>query len=65
MGIVIMRGKGGSPSRYVSDRAQALEGKGYLVANIEMPWSGRRDYDVDVSAAESKGPVKLELSFER
>ena len=54
MGIVIMHGKGGSPTKYVSDLASSLEGKGYLVANLEMPWSGRRDYDVDVSHAEEE-----------
>ncbi len=51
IGIVIMHGKGGSPTRHVSDLASSLEGKGYLVANLEMPWSGRRNYDVNVSAA--------------
>lgn len=52
IGIVIMHGKGGSPTKQVSDLASALEAQGFLVANIEMPWSGRRDYDVNVSAAE-------------
>jgi pimeloyl-ACP methyl ester carboxylesterase len=70
IGIVIMHGKGGSPTRYVSDLASSLEKKEYLVANLEMPWSGRRNYDVSVSAAErevesalaglrSKGAQKL------
>lgn len=54
LGIVIMHGKGGSPTRYVSELASSLEGKGYLVANLEMPWSGRRNYDVGVSAAEKE-----------
>lgn len=52
MGIVIMHGKGGSPFRFVDGLAAALADKGYLVANLEMPWSGRRDYDVDSEAAE-------------
>lgn len=51
IGIVIMHGKGGSPQGYVSDLASSLERKGHLVANLEMPWSGRRDYDVNVGAA--------------
>ncbi len=59
IGIVIMHGKGGSPSRHVSDLASALERKGYLVANLEMPWSGKRDYDVSVSAAEEQVEVAL------
>ncbi len=50
-GIVIMHGKGGSPSRLVSDLASSLEEKGYLVANLEMPWSKKRNYDVNVSTA--------------
>lgn len=54
IGVVIMHGKGGSPARYVSDLASSLEDKGYLVANLEMPWSGRRDYDVNVEAAEKE-----------
>jgi esterase/lipase len=49
--MVIMHGKGGSPTRYVSDLALALEQNGYLVANLEMPWSERREYDVKVDAA--------------
>lgn len=53
-GIVIMHGKGGSPTKHVAELAAALEGDGFLVANLEMPWSGRRDYDVDVAAAENE-----------
>ncbi len=59
IGIVIMHGKGGSPSKHVSDLASTLERKGYLVANLEMPWSGNRDYDVSVSAAEEQVEVAL------
>lgn len=60
IGIVIMHGKGGSPSKHVADLASALEGKGYLVANIEMPWSGRRDYDTDVAGAEAEVAAALD-----
>lgn len=52
IGIVLMHGKGGSPTKQVSDLASSLEAQGFLVANLEMPWSGRRNYDVAVSAAE-------------
>ena len=52
IGIVIMHGKGGRPERFVSVLAEGLERKGWLVANIEMPWSGRREYDVDTAGAE-------------
>lgn len=52
IGIVLMHGKGGSPTKHVSDLASSLEGQGFLVANLEMPWSGKRDYDVNVGATE-------------
>jgi esterase/lipase len=51
IGMVIMHGKGGSPTKYVSGLAGSLARNGYLVANLEMPWSGRREYDVSVEAA--------------
>src|SRR5687768_8836842 len=54
IGIVIMHGKGGSPTKYVSDLASSLEEKGFLVANLEMLWSGKRDYDTDVGTAEKE-----------
>lgn len=47
-----MHGKGGRPTAFVANLAQTLEGKGYLVANLEMPWSGRRNYDVTVERGE-------------
>ncbi len=52
IGIVLMHGKGGSPQRYISDLADPLRAHGYLVENIEMPWSRKREYDADVGAAE-------------
>lgn len=51
VGVVVMHGKGGRPDRIVNQLAEGLERKGFMVANLEMPWSGRRDYDVDVDAA--------------
>jgi alpha-beta hydrolase superfamily lysophospholipase len=54
IGIVIMHGKGGSPERLVSPLAANLHQKGWHVANLEMPWSGRRNYDVDVQTAEAE-----------
>ena len=51
IGIVIMHGKGGSPAKFVDVLARGLEQKGLLVANIEMPWSKRRDYDVSPAQA--------------
>jgi len=59
IGIVIMHGKGGSPTKTVSELAGALEKKGYLVANLEMPWSGNREYDASVTAAEEQVEAAL------
>ncbi|HXG52893.1 MAG TPA: alpha/beta fold hydrolase [candidate division Zixibacteria bacterium] len=55
-----MHGKGGSPAKYVSSLAAALAQRGYLVANLEMPWSGRRGYDVNVAAAEAEVRAALD-----
>jgi pimeloyl-ACP methyl ester carboxylesterase len=60
IGIVVMHGKGGAPTRLVADLARSLEGKGYLVANMEMPWSGRRNYDVPVATGEEEVAAALE-----
>ena len=54
-----MHGKGGSPAGLVADLAQTLEGRGYLVANLEMPWSGRRSYDVPVARGEEEVEMAL------
>lgn len=59
IGFVLMHGKGGNPQRYISDLAGPLEQRGFLVANLEMPWSGRRDYDVTAQAAESEVEAAL------
>ncbi len=58
-GVVIMHGKGGSPDRLVGGLASGLAGKGILVANLEMPWSGKRHYDKDVAAAEQEVTAAL------
>jgi pimeloyl-ACP methyl ester carboxylesterase len=46
-----MHGKGGLPDGLVLELASDLARRGFSVANLEMPWSSRRDYDVDVAAA--------------
>ncbi|NNU42411.1 hypothetical protein [Ramlibacter montanisoli] len=58
--VVVMHGKGGSPARHVNGLASFLEQRGYLVANLEMPWSGRREYDVPVDAAEKEVDAALD-----
>src|SRR5688572_2170266 len=59
IGIVIMHGKGGSPTGLIAGLAKALEGKGYLVASLEMPWSGKRSYDVTTGKAEEEVAAAL------
>jgi pimeloyl-ACP methyl ester carboxylesterase len=49
VGVVVMHGKGGQPGKYVDQLASAFERAGFQVANLEMPWSGRRQYDVSMS----------------
>ena len=65
IGIVVMHGKGGTPTRFVAGLATGLESHGYLVANLEMPWSGRRQYDVGVSAAEGEVEAALKALREQ
>jgi esterase/lipase len=50
VGVVIMHGKWGAPQSMLP-LARDLESRSYLVSNGEMPWSGRRLYDVDYPAA--------------
>ena len=59
IGIVVMHGKGGSPQRLVIDLARGLEARGFLVANLEMPWSGKRDYDVTTAKGEEEVEAAL------
>lgn len=48
VGVVVMHGKGSNPSNEIRTLASRLGREGFQVANLEMPWSGRRDYDVDL-----------------
>src|SRR4029077_2785001 len=50
VGVVLMHGKWGSPQGMLP-LARDLESRGYIVSNAEMPWSGRRLYDVDYPIA--------------
>lgn len=60
VGVVVMHGKGGSPQKHVTGLVSALEAKGFRVANLDMPWSGRRNYDVDVQSAENEVEAAIE-----
>jgi pimeloyl-ACP methyl ester carboxylesterase len=51
LGVVLLHGKGGSPSGYVAELAAALQGKGYLVSTPTMPWSQERIYDATFEQA--------------
>jgi pimeloyl-ACP methyl ester carboxylesterase len=50
IGVVVMHGKSGAPTRLVGKLADALEKEGFQVANLEMPWSSARQYDVSLEA---------------
>lgn len=54
IGVVVMHGKGGLPTKHVADLASHLSREGFRVANLEMPWSGHRAYDVDAAAAQQE-----------
>jgi hypothetical protein len=58
VGIVVMHGKGGSPGRFVNVLAEALEKEGFLVANLEMPWSKKRHYDVELDVPSASSPAR-------
>lgn len=49
IGVIVMHGKWGNPGT-VASFARQMESAGYLTENLEMPWSGRRSYDVGVDA---------------
>jgi pimeloyl-ACP methyl ester carboxylesterase len=51
LGVVLLHGKGGSPSGHVRELASALQGKGYLVSTPAMPWAENRIYDASFAEA--------------
>lgn len=60
VGVVVMHGKGGRPGGLVAELAAGLQARGMRVRNLEMPWSGRRNYDVAPEAAEAETAQALE-----
>ena len=60
LGVIVMHGKGGSPQRHVDTLAQGLERGGLLVTNLEMPWSGRRNYDATLEEAVAEVATALD-----
>lgn len=51
IGVVLLHGKGGTPSGYLSALALALQDRGHLVSTPEMPWSKGRIYDASLDEA--------------
>lgn len=60
IGVVVMHGKGGDPNKFVPPLASALKEQGWQVANLEMPWSGRRNYDIPVRQAVAEVDAALQ-----
>ena len=51
LAIVLLHGKGGSPSGYVRELAFALQSNGHLVSTPTMPWAENRIYDASFDEA--------------
>ena len=51
LGVVLLHGKGGSPTGYIRELASALQAKGYLVSTPTMPWAKNRIYDASFEEA--------------
>ena len=51
VGVVLLHGKGGSPSGYVRELAVALQSKGHPVSAPAMPWAKDRIYDASFEEA--------------
>ena len=51
LGVVLMHGKGGSPTGYIRELAAVLQGRGYLVSTPTMPWAKDRIYDASFEEA--------------
>ncbi|MBX3665749.1 MAG: alpha/beta fold hydrolase [Burkholderiales bacterium] len=54
IGFVVLHGKGGRPGGLTAPLAASLQQQGMPVVSPEMPWSGKRQYDADVAAAETQ-----------
>jgi len=72
IGVVFMHGKWGTPDKHIANLVGALKAEGYLFSAPEMPWSGTREYDKDMSQAmaeidnavaelRSKGATKIAI----
>lgn len=59
IGVVVLHGKGGMPGGLVRPLAEYLEGQGFAVANLEMPWSKKRIY----GASPADGVAEIAAAF--
>lgn len=50
-GVVLLHGKGGSPTSMIEGLTESLRKEGALVEAPELPWSGRRIYDATYDQA--------------
>jgi esterase/lipase len=50
-GIVVLHGKGGTPTTGIEGLTEALKAQGALVETPELPWSARRMYDATYDQA--------------
>lgn len=51
LGVVLLHGKGGSPTSMIEGLAETLRKEGALVEAPELPWSARRIYDATYDQA--------------
>lgn len=54
IGVVLMHGKGGQPTGLIAALSAYLQEQGFGVRNLEMPWSGRRQYDASPAHAQQQ-----------
>jgi len=59
VGVLLMHGKGGSPSGYIAELVAGLQAKGYLVSAPALPWSKERIYDA--SFEDAMGEIEREV----
>ncbi len=51
VGIVLLHGKWGNPSKHINNLAESMRSSGYIVLTPLMPWSKYKGYDRDYPAA--------------
>src|SRR5262245_52155777 len=59
-GIVVLHGKGGTPTTGIEGLTESLKASGALVEAPELPWSARRIYDATYDQAMDEIDVSVE-----